>query len=150
MRAILFVATLLCAPAFAQSILPEGKAKPVIENNCVSCHELDQVVNSRMTALEWKKTVNRMVLKGAELTPDQIDLVATYLASYFVDEKVNVNTATADQIEATLQIPPAMAEAVVAYRKANGNFKDLAALEKVNGVDVATIEHNKLLITFQQ
>ena len=61
MRAILFVATLLCAPAFAQSILPEGKAKPVIENNCVSCHSAGMILNQpAMPQASWQAEVAKM------------------------------------------------------------------------------------------
>jgi DNA uptake protein ComE-like DNA-binding protein len=40
--------------------------------------------------------------------------------------------------------PPAIAE----YRKANGNFKDIASLQKVPGVDAKKIEAKKDQIVF--
>ncbi|HKD05358.1 MAG TPA: helix-hairpin-helix domain-containing protein [Bryobacteraceae bacterium] len=135
--------------AFAQDVvLPDGKAKATVESACSECHGLDQVVQSGMSAADWKATVNRMVKKGANVTPEQIDVVADYLAVYFPAEKTNVNTATADQLKNALQLTAAEAEAIVSFRKANGNFKDLAALEKVTGVDPKKIEAKKDLIAF--
>jgi competence protein ComEA len=150
MRTLAFtVAVLMGAPAFAQDVvLPDGKAKPIVESACSECHGLDQVVEAGMSAADWKATVNRMVKKGASLSPEQIDMVAEYLAVYFAADKINVNTATADQLKNALQLTASEAEAIVSYRKANGNFKDLAALEKVTGVDPKKIDAKKDLIAF--
>ena len=148
--AIVFASFVLCSTAaLAQDIvLPDGKAKPLVESACTECHGLDQVVQSGMSASDWRATVNRMVKKGASLAPDQIDSVVEYLSVYFVPDKTNVNTATADQLKNALQLSAAEAEAIVQYRKANGNFKDLAGLEKVSGVDAKKIEAKKDLIAF--
>ena len=146
---LLSVFFLACVTACAQDIvLPDGKAKGIIESSCTECHGLDQVVSSGMSASDWRTTVNRMVKKGASLSPAQIDAVVEYLSVYFVPDKTNVNTATADQLKNGLGLLPAEAEAIVEYRKANGNFKDLVALEKVGGVDAKKIEAKKDLITF--
>lgn len=136
-------------PVLAQDIvLPDGKAKPIIESACTECHGLDQVVQSGMSASDWRATVNRMIKKGASVSPDQIDEVVEYLSVYFVPDKTNVNTATADQLKNGLQLSDAEAAAIVQYRKANGNFKDLASLEKVTAVDAKKIEAKKDLISF--
>ena len=136
-------------PALAQDIvLPDGKAKPLVESACTECHGLDQVVQSGMSASDWRATVNRMVKKGASLSPEQIDQVVEYLSVYFVPDKTNVNTATADQLKSGLQLSATEADAIVQYRKANGNFKDIASLEKVTGVDAKKIEAKKDLIAF--
>jgi competence ComEA-like helix-hairpin-helix protein len=150
MRTVAFtVAFLTGFSAFAQDVvLPDGKAKAIVESACSECHGLDQVVQAGMSAADWKATVNRMVRKGANLSPEQVDTVAEYLAVYFTADKTNVNTATADQLKSALQLTAAEAEAIVSYRKSNGNFKDLAALEKVNGIDTKKIEAKKDLIAF--
>ena len=146
----IFVSLLVSsAAAWAQDIvLPDGKAKPIIEGACTDCHGLDQVVQNGMSGSDWRITVNRMVKKGANLSEAQIDEVVEYLSVYFVPDKTNVNTATADQLKNGLQLTPAEADAIVQYRKANGNFKDLASLEKVTGVDTKKLEAKKDLIAF--
>ncbi|MDQ1474634.1 MAG: competence protein ComEA [Bryobacterales bacterium] len=129
-------------------VLPAGKAKTLIENTCTECHGLDQVVNNAMSSDAWRTTVKSMVKKGATLSPEEIDTVVDYLSVYFAPEKVNVNTSAAPELQAALGITPAEAAAVVQYRKDNGNFKDLAGLQKVAGLDAKKIDAKKDLIVF--
>ena len=129
-------------------VLPAGKAKTLIENTCTECHGLDQVVSSPMSAEAWRTTVKSMVKKGATLSTEEIDTVVDYLAVYFAPDKVNVNSAEAQELQAGLGLTKVEASAVVEYRKANGNFKDLAGLQKVAGLDAKKIESKKDLIVF--
>lgn len=67
-------------------------------------------------------------------------LMGTALAA----DKVNINTADAAAIdEALVNIGPAKAEAIVAYRKAHGSFKSAEQLALVKGVGLKTIEKNR-------
>ena len=64
--------------------------------------------------------------------------------SAFASEKVNINTADAAAIESALvNIGMSKAEAIVAYRKANGAFKSADELVNVKGVGLKTIERNR-------
>jgi competence protein ComEA len=64
--------------------------------------------------------------------------------SAFAADKVNINTADAATIdEVLLNIGPAKAEAIVAYRKANGAFKSAEQLALVKGVGLKTVEKNR-------
>lgn len=64
--------------------------------------------------------------------------------SAFAAEKVNINTADAATIDRVLlNIGPAKAEAIVAYRKANGAFRSVEQLALVKGVGLKTIEKNR-------
>ena len=66
------------------------------------------------------------------------------LASDVASEKVNINTADAATIDRVLlNIGPSKAEAIVAYRKANGAFKSLEQLAMVKGVGLKTVEKNR-------
>jgi competence protein ComEA len=66
------------------------------------------------------------------------------MGSALAAEKVNVNTADAATIDRVLlNIGPAKAEAIVAYRKANGGFKSAEQLALVKGVGLKTIEKNR-------
>lgn len=59
-------------------------------------------------------------------------------------EKVNINTADAATIDKVLvNVGPAKAEAIVAYRKQNGAFKSLDQLANVKGIGLKTIEKNR-------
>ncbi len=64
-------------------------------------------------------------------------------------DKVNVNTADSATIDRVLvNIGPAKANAIVAYRKANGAFRNGDDLAKVKGVGAKTVEKNRDRLDF--
>lgn len=61
---------------------------------------------------------------------------------------ININTANVSAIaEAMTGVGPKKAEAIVAYRKSNGQFKSLDELAKVKGISTRTIEKNRDRVT---
>ena len=57
---------------------------------------------------------------------------------------VNINTADAAKLAAELTgVGPALAEAIVADRQANGNFATAEALMRVKGIGARIVEINK-------
>src|SRR6476620_4037827 len=59
-------------------------------------------------------------------------------------DKVNLNTADAVTIDRVLlNVGPAKAEAIVAYRKEHGAFKSPEQLALVKGIGLKTIEKNR-------
>ena len=59
-------------------------------------------------------------------------------------ERVNINTADAATLDRVLlNVGPSKAEAIVAYRKANGAFRSLEQLASVKGIGLATVEKNR-------
>jgi competence protein ComEA len=62
-------------------------------------------------------------------------------------EKVNINSADAATLDRVLvNVGPAKAEAIVAYRKQNGPFRSAEQLAQVEGIGLKTIERNRELI----
>ena len=61
--------------------------------------------------------------------------------------KVNINTANADEVATLNGIGKAKAEAIVAYRTANGNFTTVDDLTKVKGIGDKIIEKIKPEVT---
>lgn len=59
--------------------------------------------------------------------------------SFNAQAVVNINTATAEQLESLNGIGPAKAEAIVEYRKKNGNFKTVDDLNNVPGIGDKTM-----------
>ncbi len=56
---------------------------------------------------------------------------------------VNINTASASEIAAALSgVGPAKAEAIVAWREANGAFTSVEQLLEVKGIGRATLDRN--------
>lgn len=54
---------------------------------------------------------------------------------------VNINTATAAQLEQVKGIGETLAERIVEYRKKHGDFKSLDALTQVKGIGEMTLKH---------
>ena len=61
--------------------------------------------------------------------------------------KININTASAEELTQLKRIGPKYAEKIVAFRKANGAFKSVEELVNVQGIGQKTLEVNKDLIT---
>ena len=60
---------------------------------------------------------------------------------------VNINTATAAQLETLPGIGPVLAERIVAYRDEHGSFRAVEELTKVKGIGTAKVEAILDLIT---
>ncbi|NLM45994.1 MAG: ComEA family DNA-binding protein [Firmicutes bacterium] len=54
--------------------------------------------------------------------------------------KININTATAEELDRLPGIGPAKAAAIVAYREKNGPFQALEDLVNVSGIGPSTVE----------
>lgn len=70
-------------PSFGQALLPPGVGQSLVLEACVQCHDLRPILSQRKSALEWRRTVNEMVWRGAPLFPGEAPLVADYLGQSF-------------------------------------------------------------------
>lgn len=66
--------------------LPGGEGKKLLEERCVSCHNLKPVVGLKQSRDAWKKLLVKMVGYGAELNGAEIDVATDYLTKYFGPE----------------------------------------------------------------
>lgn len=64
-----------------------------------------------------------------------------------VTSKININTATVDELDALPGIGPALAQRIVDYRTQNGDFKTIEDIKKVRGIGDALFNQIKDLIT---
>src|SRR5215467_9178685 len=122
----------------ASQRLPESKGKAELKKVCTGCHELESVISSRRTRIGWEQNVEDMVSRGAEGSDEEMESVVAYLTRFF--GKVNVNTATAKQLQTSLGFSEKEAQAMVAFRDQNGNFKDFEQLKKVPGIDLEKLQ----------
>jgi competence protein ComEA len=134
-------------PCSAQTGLPDGPGKPVVEKLCSKCHGIATVVGLRRTKTGWQTSVDEMVSRGAAGTDEEFDAVIDYLAKYF--GKVNINQATSKEIQDVVGLSAEEGDAIVRYRVQNGDYKDLAALEKVPEVDAKKLDARKDRIAFR-
>jgi competence protein ComEA len=137
--------TALSAPA---QELPDGPGKAVVLKVCAGCHGPKQVLGRAHSAEEWGEIVGKMAELGAEGTDDEFNEVVNYLATNFppkpaADRKVNVNKASARELETGLELPAKEAEAIIRYRDEKGSFKSLDDLKKVPGLDYKSVEAKK-------
>ena len=61
--------------------------------------------------------------------------------------KVNINTATAAELDTLPGIGPVKAQSIIAYREANGNFSSIEDLILVDGIGEKTMAELRPLIT---
>jgi cytochrome c5 len=70
------------SPGFSQNAnpLPPGDGRDLVSVACSQCHYLGTIAKIRDGAAGWRVYVNNMVLRGAQLTPAEMDKVVDYLA----------------------------------------------------------------------
>lgn len=124
----------------------EAKGKAVVQKVCVGCHEMDVVTATRHTRIGWQQIVDDMISRGAEGSDPEMAATIAYLTKYF--GKVNVNTASAKQLEEFLGLPGKEAEIITDYREHHGNFKDFEQLKSVPGVNSEKLQEKRNLIAF--
>jgi competence protein ComEA len=150
-RATLLALVLSLMSGFASAQLPDGPGKQETQKLCSQCHELERSVSLRQDRDGWKTTMNKMASLGAQGTEEEFETAFEYLVRNYPAEqvpKVNVNKATAIELEAGLTLRRSQAAAVIAYRAKNGPFKSLDDLKKVPGLDPAYIDSKKPRLTF--
>ena len=79
-----------------------------------------------------------------------VALLFVFLCAAAAYAKVNINSATADELASLNGIGKVKAEAIVAYRTANGKFKSVEELSKVTGIGDKTVEKIKAEITIDK
>jgi competence protein ComEA len=78
--------------------------------------------------------------KPAQTTPPPTGHAEGKLAP---GQKINLNTATAEELETLPGIGPTKAQAIIDYRNQNGNFKTTEDIQKVKGIKGGTFSKIK-------
>ena len=131
--------------------LPEGPGREETARLCKQCHELARSISLRQDRDGWNGTINRMSAFGMKATPKELGVIVDYLAKNYPAEeipRVNVNTASAIELESGLTLRRSQSAAIIEYREKNGPFKSLDDLKKVPNLDVEKIEAKKDRIAF--
>jgi competence protein ComEA len=137
------------AAAWAQ--MPDGPGKDVTAKVCGNCHDVEVVKQYHLGKDGWTDTLSKMIERGAEGTDDQFNTVLDYLVKNFgpnTPNPINVNKATAGEIETQLEVTAKEAAAIVKYRGDKGSFKEIDDLKKVPDLDFKKIEAKKDRLVF--
>lgn len=88
-----------------------------------------------------------VVLGGQFLMPLEKAVAAPTQALQSEIQVVNINRANAAELEAIRGVGPVLAQRILEYRKANGDFKRVEDLAKVTGIGPSKFEKLKTQIT---
>jgi competence protein ComEA len=113
---------------------------------CSTCHDAGRILTSRRTRTQWQEVIEKMIERGAEGTDADFSAVEDYLIHNY--GRVNVNRAVSRDLAAVIGISDKEADAIVEYRKANGDFADFDTLCKVPGIDVEKLKAARDGISF--
>jgi competence protein ComEA len=150
---------LLAAPAVAQQAaqqqqthpeFPEGPGKATLLKVCGTCHSPDNVIADGQDRAGWESTITKMAGFGADATDEQFTEILDYLTKNFppASAPVNVNKATAAQLQSGLGLTAAESDSVIKYREKNGDFKTIDDLKKVPDVDAKKLDAKKDHLAF--
>jgi len=73
-------------------------------------------------------------------------LVVSGAAMVSAMEKVNINTASAEELTVLKNVGPKTAQAIIVYREANKGFKTPEEITQIKGVGEKTFQANKDMI----
>ena len=116
---------------------------------CAGCHAAETVASVRHTPDGWRDVIAKMVAAGAEGTEQELETVFQYLSTHFpaqTQKALDLNTATAIDLESVAGLLRKEAAALIAHREKNGPCKKLEDLKKVTGLDYKKIEARKELL----
>jgi competence protein ComEA len=130
--------------------LPAGPGKDTLIRICSTCHSPDNVIANGQDRAGWENTITKMAGFGAVGTDDEFTEILDYLVKNFPASSgpINVNKASATQLESGLGLTTAESAAVVEYRKKNGDFKSIDDLKKVPDVDGKKLDAKKDRLAF--
>lgn len=157
---LLALREIVSRPPSIEIILPTPTAVP----SQVQVHIAGEVVNSGVYTVPLNARLHEVITAAGGAT-DDADLNAVNLAVSVADsqryyiprrgEEVNtganqlldINVASAAQLETLPGIGPVLAQAIVTHRQENGPFERLEDLLVVDGIGPATLDRLRSLVT---
>jgi competence protein ComEA len=113
---------------------------------------LERAASMRMDVEGWQASVSKMASLGMKATDAEMAAIVAYLAKTFPADaipKLNVNKASAIQLESALSLRRSQSASIIEYRTKNGPFKSLEDFKKVPGIDASKVDAKKDRLTFQ-
>lgn len=152
-RALLLRACLgsLALTSLVKADLPAGPGRAATVRVCGKCHAPERAASLHQSHNDWEDTILKMVKLGAQGSDEEFDAILGYLSNNFGPEipgPININKASAVDLQTALLLRRSQANALIDYRTRNGDFKSLADLRNVSGLDLKKIEAKKARIVF--
>src|SRR5712691_467133 len=141
---ITIAAAVLASTPFAQSTAgqpPAGPGRDALFKMCSDCHSAESALSQFKTHDEWIKTLDEMANNGAQGTDEEWSQIQAYLDKHY--SLIFINKATAKELESTLDVAPAVAEAIVKRRTEKGHYTSIDDIKRVPGIDPAGIDARK-------
>ena len=143
---VTWVVGMLTVVSLGRVQLPDAPGKDETVRLCGTCHEPQRAAAVRLTREGWQDTIAKMVALGAKGSDEEFAKVLDYLAEHFKGEAVrplNLNTATAVELESIGGMLRKESAAWIAHRKASGPCKSLDDLKKIPGVPFKKIDDRR-------
>ncbi len=77
------VAFLFAQPPAKDADIPAGPGKEIVTKRCGGCHGLDAITAESRTERDWRKKVDKMIDRGAEVTDEEYQPIIKYLVANF-------------------------------------------------------------------
>jgi mono/diheme cytochrome c family protein len=62
---------------------PAGAGLELIQRSCISCHDIYMITTKRKTPQQWAEVMDLMAARGAEVTPEEMQIIEEYLSQNF-------------------------------------------------------------------
>jgi len=62
---------------------PAGPGLELIQRSCISCHDIYMITTKRKTPQQWADVMDLMAARGAEISPDEMQVIEEYLSQNF-------------------------------------------------------------------
>ncbi len=140
------------APADASGVapaphtFPDAPGKDTVLMACAACHSPDYITDAPRNAKGWSDILDMMQAYGATATDAEWAQIKGYILGQIA--QVEVNKATADDLQKLLEVDAPLAKAIVDYRTANGNFKTIDDVKKVPGLAANKVDYRKNRLEF--
>jgi competence protein ComEA len=130
-----------------RAALPDAPARETLIRVCGQCHEPQRAASLRLTPQGWEDVVQKMKGLGASALATEAELaqITSYLSENFKGEAakpINLNTASAIDLEAVAGLLRSEAAAWIAYRTKTP-CKSLDDLKQVPGVPFEKIDNRR-------
>jgi competence protein ComEA len=130
--------------------LPDAPGKDLVLQKCTQCHDESRFDVLHQSEDDWDQVLTQMTTNGLTVSDEEYATILNYLTKNLgpLPSKINVNTASADDLQKGLQLTSEEAAAVVKYRGSHPPFKTWQDVAAVDGVDAKKIEAKKDLLAF--